>query len=218
MGLLDSQSLLDDDAAIQVADLQWKRMLEDLSKKGKLRNCLAVCDVSGSMFGTPWEVFVAMGLLVSYLSEEPWKGKVITFSESPQLHIIQGDDLQSKMKFAEDSIGFSNTNFQKVFDLILQAAVDGNLKEDQMIKRIFAFSDMEFDEASCNDWETDYKAIQRKFTERGYGYVVPEIVFWNLRDSSSTSVTVSDKGVALVSGFSKNLMKLFFDGDDYQTM
>ncbi|KAE8009142.1 hypothetical protein FH972_005595 [Carpinus fangiana] len=83
MGLLDSQSLLDDDAAIQVADLQWKRMVEDLSKKGKLGNCLAVCDISGSMFGTPWEVSVAMGLLVSDLSEEPWKGKVITFSESP---------------------------------------------------------------------------------------------------------------------------------------
>ncbi|KAB9397141.1 hypothetical protein FH972_027032 [Carpinus fangiana] len=180
MGLLDSQSLLDDDAAIQVAGLQWKRMVEDLSKKGKLRNCLTVCDVSGSMFRTPWEVSVAMGLLVSDLNEEPWKGKV--------------------------------------FDLILQVVVDGNLKEDQMIKRIFAFSDMEFDETSCNDWETDYKAIQRKFTERGYGSMVLEIVFWNLRDSSSTPVTVSDKWVALVSGFSKNLMKLFFDGDDYQTM
>ncbi|XP_059442110.1 uncharacterized protein LOC132174477 [Corylus avellana] len=184
----------------------------DLSKEGKLRNCLAVCDVSGSMYGTPWEVSVAMGLLVSDLSEEPWKGKVIIFSESPQLHIIEGDDLQSKMKFAENTINFGNTDFQKVFDLILQVAVDGKL-EDQMIKRIFAFSDMEFDKASCNDWETDYKAIQRKFRERGYGSVVPEIVFWNLRDSKSTPVTISDKGVALVSGFSKNLMKLFFDGD-----
>ncbi|XP_059443669.1 uncharacterized protein LOC132175667 [Corylus avellana] len=206
-------SVKNGDASFQVADLQWKRMVEDLSKEGKLRNCLAVCDVSGSMYGTPWEVSVAMGLLVSDLSEEPWKGKVIIFSKSPQLHIIEGDDLQSKMKFAENTINFLNTDFQKVFDLILQVAVDGKLKEDQMIKRIFAFSDMEFDNASCNDWETDYKAIQRKFRERGYGSVVPEIVFWNLRDSKSTPVTISDKGVALVSGFSKNLMKLFFDGD-----
>jgi hypothetical protein len=38
----------------------------------RLRNCLAVCDVSGSMFGTPTEVCVALGVLVSELSEEPW--------------------------------------------------------------------------------------------------------------------------------------------------
>jgi len=27
------------------------------------------------------------------------------------------------------------------------------------------------------------KLIVRKFTEKGYGNVIPEIVFWNLRDS-----------------------------------
>ncbi|KAK3223751.1 hypothetical protein Dsin_010776 [Dipteronia sinensis] len=51
----------------QVDDLQWKRMVEDLSKECKLRNCMAVCDVSGSMKGTPMEVAVALGILVSEL-------------------------------------------------------------------------------------------------------------------------------------------------------
>ena len=121
------------EAEAEVADLQWRRMVEDLSKEGKLRNCLAVCDVSGSMLGTPFNVSVALGLLVSELSEEPWKGKVITFSEKPQLHIIKGDDIKSKMRFSQE-VNFMNTDFQKVFDHILQVAVDGNLKEDQMIK------------------------------------------------------------------------------------
>ena len=75
----------------QVAELQWKRMVEVLLKQGKLKNCLAVSDVSVSMSRTPMEVSVALGLLVSELSEEPWKGKVITFSEFPLLHFIQGD-------------------------------------------------------------------------------------------------------------------------------
>ncbi|CAK9149631.1 unnamed protein product [Ilex paraguariensis] len=48
-----------------------------------------------------------------------------------------------------------------------------------MIKRVFVFSDMEFDQASANDWETDDQAITRKFRERRYGSCVPEIVFWN---------------------------------------
>ena len=65
----------------EVAELQWKRIVDDLLKKGKMKNCLAVCDVSGSMYGThmtmygtPIEVSVALGLLVSELSEEPWEG------------------------------------------------------------------------------------------------------------------------------------------------
>src|ERR1044072_3645075 len=123
-------------------------MVDDLLKKGKMRNCIAVCDVSGSMEGTPMEVSVALGMLVSELSEEPWKGKVVTFSANPQLHLIKGDDLLSKAKFVRTMDWGGNTDFQKVFDLILEVAVNGNLKEDQMIKRVFVFSDMEFDQAT----------------------------------------------------------------------
>ncbi|XLU63380.1 hypothetical protein S245_022589 [Arachis hypogaea] len=78
------------EAADEVAELQWSRMGSDMLKKGKLKNCLAVFDVSGSMSGVPMDVCVALGLLVSELNEEPWKGKVITFSANPQLHLIEG--------------------------------------------------------------------------------------------------------------------------------
>src|ERR1044072_5239671 len=180
--------------------------------------------------GPPWRC-LALGMLVSELSEEPWKGKVITFSANPQLHLIKGDDLRSKSEFVRNMEWGGNTDFQKVFDLILEVAVNGNLKEDQMIKRVFVFSDMEFDQATTkypwdigyqaitriplagSSWETDYQAITRKYTEKGYGSAVPQIVFWNLRDSKATPVPSTQKGVALVSGFSKNLLTLFLDND-----
>uniref|UniRef100_A0A803R412 DUF2828 domain-containing protein n=1 Tax=Cannabis sativa TaxID=3483 RepID=A0A803R412_CANSA len=195
----------------QVAELQWKRMVKDLSKEGKLKNCLAVSDVSGSMSGTPMEVAIALGLLISELSEEPWKGKIITFSEFPKLHIIEGDNLESKTNFVRSMDWGMNTDFQKVFDQILLVAENGKLKAEEMVKRVFVFSDMEFDQACLNSWETDYEVIRRKFQEKGYEKAVPEIVFWNLRDSMSTPVMGNQKGVALVSGFSKNLMKMFLD-------
>ncbi|KAF2572580.1 hypothetical protein F2Q70_00003337 [Brassica cretica] len=183
----------------QVAELQWKRMVDDMRTK----------------------VSVALGLLVSELAEEPWRGKLITFSRTPELHLVQGDDLRSKTQFVRDMDWGANTDFQKVFDLILKVAVEGKLKPEGMIKRVFVFSDMEFDEASSSysryntretsSWETNYLVIVSKYKEKGYG--VPEIVFWNLRDSKSTPVARSDKGVALVSGFSKNLIKMFLDND-----
>ncbi|KAL3329067.1 hypothetical protein AABB24_036259 [Solanum stoloniferum] len=202
---------LEDGDGGEVAELQWKRMVDDLCKKGKLSDCIAVCDVSGSMSGIPMEVSVALGVLVSELSEEPWKGKLITFSESPELQKVEGDTLKEKTEFVRNMNWGMNTNFQKVFDTILEVAVQGNLSEDQMLKRVFVFSDMEFDEASENAWETDYQAIQRKFSEKGYNNV-PEIVFWNLRDSRSTPVLENQNGVALVSGFSKNLLTMFLEG------
>ena len=35
-----------------------------------------------------------------------------------------------------------DTDFQKMIDLILQVVVNGNLKEDHMIKIVFVFCDM----------------------------------------------------------------------------
>ncbi|KAL1832408.1 hypothetical protein ACET3Z_002059 [Daucus carota] len=207
------RSCLDgDQTAGTVAELQWKRLVDDMLEKGKLSNCIAVCDVSGSMIGTPMEVSVALGLLVSELSEEPWKGQVITFSTYPQLHLIEGNSLFEKCTFIQRMQWSMNTDFQKVFDEILRVAVDAKLSEEQMIKRVFVFSDMEFDQASLNPWETDYQAIQRKFKENGYERV-PEIVFWNLRDSFATPVTAKQNGVAMLSGFSKNLLTIFFNKD-----
>ncbi|KFK25558.1 hypothetical protein AALP_AA8G130400 [Arabis alpina] len=235
----------------QVAELQWKRMVDDMREKGSLTNCIAISDVSGSMAGTPMEVAVALGLLVSELSEDPWRGKLITFSANPEMHLVEGDDLKTKTEFVRRMDWGMNTDFQKVFDLILRVAVEVKLKPEEMIKRVFVFSDMEFDQASGSGsgsgsrgpprfhqqyrrgyyngsdseteseeeykaesgWETNYETIVRKFKEKGYGESVPEIVFWNLRASKSTPVTSNQKGVALVSGFSKNLIKMFLDND-----
>ncbi|KAL1832428.1 hypothetical protein ACET3Z_002079 [Daucus carota] len=216
-----------------VAELQWKQMVDDMLKKGKLTNCIAVSDVSGSMAGTPMEVSVALGLLVSELSDEPWKGQLITFSSNPELHVIDGNNLREKCEFIKNMDWNMNTDFQKVFDKILQIAVDAKLSQEQMVKRLFVFSDMEFDQASLRPWETDYMVIQRKFREKGYEKV-PEIVFWNLRNSSATPVKATENGVALLSGFSKNLLTIFLEeggdmnpeavmkaaisGDDYQKL
>ncbi|XP_071713576.1 uncharacterized protein [Rutidosis leptorrhynchoides] len=132
------------------AELHWKRMVDDMAKKGKLNNCLAICDVSDTMFGEPMNVCMALGLLVSELSKEPWKGIVITFSKNPKLHMVEGDDLKSKTGFIKRmdwGWGGGKINFRKVFDLILDVATKADLHNEDMVKRVFVFTDMEFDHA-----------------------------------------------------------------------
>ncbi|CAM6096645.1 unnamed protein product [Calypogeia fissa] len=194
----------------EVAELQWKRMVEDLKEHGKLSNCIAVCDVSGSMTGIPMEVCIALGMLLSDLSEEPWKGHVITFSQNPEIHFIAGETLKEKYMFTKQMDWGMNTDLQRVFDKIVAVAKLNKLAPEKMIKRLFIFSDMEFDQASSTPWETDYDAISRKFKSAGFG-APPDIVFWNLRSSQSIPALKSQHGVALVSGFSKNILKIFLE-------
>ncbi|KAI7996281.1 Uncharacterized protein L728 [Camellia lanceoleosa] len=198
---------LDSGESGQVVELQWQRIVNDLSMIGKLKNCLTICDVSGSMYGVPLEVSVALRLLVSELSEEPWKGKLITFSHDPQLHVIEGDTLLSKVQSIERMNWSMNTDFQKVFDKILEVANKGKLSEEQMIKRL------------CSVIWSLIKLLQilGRPTMKQYVENLMRVdtnqyrKFWNLRNSDATPVPSCQKGVALVSGFSKNLLKMFLE-------
>lgn len=114
-----------------------------------------------------------------------------------------------------------NTDFQAVFDLLLDLAVGANLPPSEMIRTIFVFSDMEFDECGGEEYETDYQLVKRKYSEAGYP--MPQIVFWNLRGGNrSKPVTKNEAGVALVSGFSGQMMRVFLENgtfeNPYQTM
>jgi len=114
-----------------------------------------------------------------------------------------------------------NTDFAKAFDHILQVAVTNRVRQEDMVKTLFVFSDMEFDSAICGfqgsdplEPFTNYNVIKRRF--EAAGYVLPQIVFWNLAGSNrgNKPAKATQEGVAMVSGFSGMLMKLFLDGTD----
>lgn len=142
------------------------------------------------------DVSIALGLLVSELTKEPWKGKVINYGDLPQLHLIQGgDDLRCKCKFAKKMKDHVNCypEFGKIFDLILELAVNGNLKPEQMIRKVFVFSHQDFD-LEINDlnrcsclWDDHYKPIQRKFNDKGYGIRYPTLCFGHCQNTSRPS-------------------------------
>ncbi|KAI3863916.1 hypothetical protein MKW98_031508 [Papaver atlanticum] len=212
-----------------VAELQWRRMVEKLLKISNLKDSLAICDrVTGRR---AIDVSVSLSLLVSEMSQGPWKGKLMEFCENPELRKIEGDNLRFKKYFIREEMMFHlTTDFLKIFDKILQVAVDENLKKNEMIKRLYVFTDVKFIHASGKvtiygiepygevlhkvngDWETDYQEIQKRFRESGFSNV-PDIVFWNLGHPVATVVKGGYKGVTLVSGISYKLLKLFIEGD-----
>lgn len=200
-----------------VGELQWKSYVENLKKSGLFESALSICDVSGSMGGTPMEAAIALSLLTAELSNPPFKNHVCTFSSNPSLKKVNQTTLKEKVSFVMNMEWGMNTNLQAVFDLILELAISTNLPPQEMVKTLFIFSDMEFDACGGNEYETDFQLIKRKFEQAHYP--LPAIVFWNLRGHGNRSkpITKNEKNVALVSGFSGQMMKTFLESGKFDS-
>ena len=217
-----------DDIDKAVIEGQWNTLIETLKASGALDNCLAVCDVSGSMgnildgmFGSepqPILPAVALSLVLAQVARPPWVHTFITFSESPQIERIDPEEdlSQTALRICRADWG-SNTDFNAIFTkLLLPLAVEAKLPKEEMIKRLFVFSDMQFDESYRDTlgeggWQTEHQKVVKAFHEAGYD--VPEIVYWNLAgDELAKPVTAIEEGVAIMSGFSPNMLKVFMRG------
>ncbi|KAI8603449.1 hypothetical protein EDD21DRAFT_368998 [Dissophora ornata] len=208
----------ENDLGLRTLEAQWKSYVERLAKSGTMDSAMAMCDVSGSMSGQPMEVAIALSLLLTQLSRPPYNRIVLTFSESPEVHHIKEGSLLEQVRSLRDMGWGMNTDLGKAFDHILSLSVKNNVAKEDMVKTLFIFSDMEFDQAVRHSRPeeafTNYSVVKGRFEKAGYE--MPQIVFWNLRGSNvgNKPAKSTQQGVAMVSGFSGMLMKLFLDGGD----
>lgn len=169
------------------------------------KDALVVADVSGSMIGQPMSVSVSLALYFAERNKGQFKNHFITFSGTPRLQRIVGEDLRSKMYSIETSDWQQNTNLQAVFDMILGTAIQNKVPKEEMPSTIYIISDMEFDMA-C-DTRTNFEVIKNKYEYADYK--LPNLVFWNVNASGGNlPVQQHESGVALVSGFSPVIFKM----------
>ena len=172
------------------------------------KNALVVADTSASMNGDPKSVAVSLALYFAERNKGQFQDYFLTFSTSPKLQHITGKTLREKMDCI-DTGEVSNTDLQKVFDLILSTAVKNNTPENEMPSTLYIISDMEFDSACDNC--TNFEHIKAKYGKSGY--TMPSIVFWNVNASGHNMPVVENElGVACVSGFSPVIFKMVVSG------
>ena len=182
---------------------------------------ITVADGSGSMFTqvdskskvTAIEVANALAVYTAERCSGEFKNKYITFSERPQLVSLNGETLADNLNIAGRYNECANTNIEAVFNLILNTAVNANMKQSDMPKNILIISDMEFDCcATCNSNRRGINStLFNKIAERykSHGYKIPRLIFWNVNSRTCTiPVKENDMGVALVSGFSVNILQM----------
>ncbi|KIJ07255.1 hypothetical protein PAXINDRAFT_19551 [Paxillus involutus ATCC 200175] len=199
----------------RVVDAQWSTTLARLREAGELDDCIAVCDVSGSM-GSIWKPTL------------PGKSPFEVDSIWPALSLSLGAARETSLCGFVHQVLFTTPrgrpgpgiqkDLNAVFlKLILPLAIKNKAPKEEMINRVCVFSDMQFDCASSEydpaNWKTNHDVVERAHQEAGCD--VSEIVYWNLsRVSITAPVTGEREGVTLLSGYSPSLLKVFMDVEE----
>ena len=193
-------------------DVTWNAM-ENFTRG---ENALVVADGSGSMYwgGNPTPATVAQSLAIYFAEHNQgvFHNHFITFSMTPQLVEIKGNDIVEKVRFCRTFDECANTNLQAVFELILQTAVMNRLPQAMLPTTLYIISDMEFDTCAANSSQTNFEHAKQLY--RSYGYELPHVVFWNVQSRNEQQpVKMNEQGVALVSGCNPRLFSQVMSGE-----
>lgn len=124
---------------------------------------------------------------------------------------LKGESFVERLRYIASFRQAANTDLSAVFDLILSAAVRHRLPQQELPKKLYIISDMEFDAAVDDADKTVLESAAARYA--AYGYTLPSLVFWNVSSRRRQQpVTVNERGVALVSGCSPRVFSMVMDG------
>ena len=209
---------------------QWRAFVEKAREGGALKNCLAMCDFSGSMDGLPKLICTALGLLVA---EVNGTNKILTFDSDPRWHQFPEGDVFEKVRSIGGQLGQGlSTDFQKAMELVLSDIKARRIRPEDLPKDLIVFTDMGWDQACGSSqqgyytghsyrhavktapWQTHLEMIRESFRRAGedmWGvpFEPPRIVVWNLRaEYKDYHATADQEGVVMLSGWSPALFKV----------
>lgn len=186
------------------------------------QDCSMMCvvDTSGSMYGTPIDIAISLGMYCAEKIGEPFKNHYISFSSKPQLISIEGVDFVDKVRRIYETNLCDNTDLEAVFNLLLATAKKSGVRKEDIPKHVVVISDMEID-AGTGSWYSD----SRRWTEKGAstemerirkkwaaeGYELPHLIYWNV-DARHNNILDSGPNVTFVSGASPTIFKSILTG------
>lgn len=173
-------------------------------------NAMVMLDGSGSMYGTPHEVGTSLAIYFAERNEGPFKGYFMTFSHRPQLVKIEGNTIGDKIRHVAKYDECANTNISAAFELLLNTARRSRACAEDMPKKLYIISDMEFD--YCVNGMTNFEHWQNEFQKAGFE--LPQIVFWNVHSmQDNLPVRSTEHNTILVSGSSASTFKMVMTGE-----
>lgn len=187
-------------------EAQWNAIREATAAGGGLKRTVVMSDVSGSMEGTPMNVSIALGILISEINDSEFKDHVLTFDTTPTwISLTDCKTLKEKVERLQAAPWGGSTNFEGAMDLILDRLVGAKVKPEDQPDDLLVLTDMGFDAASQGS-AFHLDEVRRKWTAAGYK--VPRIIIWNLRSQyKEYQATATQSAVLTLSGWSPALLK-----------
>ena len=216
----------------------WNAFVTKAKEGGGLGRSIPMCDFSGSMMGRPLEVSRALGLLISEVTTDAFKHKMLTFDSTPGLVSLPAEgDIFHKVEWLNRHSNYGqglSTDFQKALELVLDNLVKHRVPVGQEPENLIVLTDMAWD-AACGSnetsiytgnsysrnvktapWQTHIQMIRENFKRvgedmwgEGKGYTVPRIVIWNISASCQDMHAKADtEGVVMLSGWSSAMFKV----------
>jgi len=186
-----------------------------------LNKLVPLVDVSGSMSGTPMEVAIALGILISEVNHPLFRDQILTFQSTPSwVNLSSAKTIAEKITITKQAPWGGTTNIENAFKLIART-IEANQLPESEIPDLIIFSDMQFNTAiGVKNEQTQLQRIANRFAELGVKisgkpYAMPRIIFWNLRgDTRGFPAQSSSENVQMLSGFSPALFKYIVEGMD----
>ena len=180
------------------------------------KNVLVCCDLSGSMFtgdGLASQVAISLTLTCMHMCKGRFGKMFIPFSKTARLVEVQGNTLRAQLECIMKNAEVANTDFTQVYELLISNYKMWNVPKESQVDRIYVLTDEQFDSITSNSSHTHIEHMEMRFKQEGFKF--PEVVFWCVKPNTVTFAAPNNKkGVALVSGYSADLMRLFVDGED----
>ena len=199
----------------KLIDAQWKVLQDKVASHGYLNDSVIVVDTSSSMHTPnyiPFDVAVSLGLIISGAATGPFKNTVFTFNTTPELIVIKNGSLFNRWRQITGINWGGNTNIQATFELILNRGKEAGLTNDDMPKKLWIISDMQFNPCSSMG-DTNFMYIDKMYAR--FNYTRPQLIFWNVASNDDFPVSVGDYGTALISGYSTDIMNTVLEGGDF---
>lgn len=198
-----------------VVNKYWDNLTDYFN--GAALNALAVVDTSGSMWGTPINVAISLGMYCAERAQGPFANHYISFASQPQLIKVEGIDFVDKVYRIYATNLVDNTNLEAVFDLLLDTAIRNNVSQSEIPENIIIISDMQIDEARSS-WRARKRVApvntvmeMARVKWAAAGYTLPHLIYWNV-DARQNTFLDDGENVSYVSGFSSSTFEQIMSG------
>lgn len=193
---------------IEIIKAQWEALPNYVNNA----SILPLVDVSASMESlilrksskTCMDIAIALGLYLADKNKGSFNGTFLTFSSEPELHYLQGNIVEKYLQMKKSNWDMS-TNLESALNIILNTAIDNTVPQEEMPSILLILSDMQFDQCVVNGNDSALKRLKKAYKKAGY--IVPKVVFWNLKSYDNVPTKADKEGVALISGFSPSILK-----------